>query len=179
MSVLAKRVEHFGFDRPGDRAVNFVCNMENASRVLKPFVLGSVVRIVCNAHPTSRRFGGATGHTCCKFGCYAVGGDDIRHYPFCPVVIVYVESRTGTEHIGDLLWHRVRSLGHFMILEQVHFEDIVRTLLWNDIVLQATNARRSTSATYCEHWRGPGGQAANCFGEEFSGEEIPFRGLIC
>lgn len=51
LSVLAKRVEHFGFDRPGDRAVNFVCNMENASRVLKPFVLGSMIRIVCSAHP--------------------------------------------------------------------------------------------------------------------------------
>ena len=80
LSVLAKRVGHFGFDRPGDRAVNFVCNMENASRVLKPFVLGSMIRTVCNAHATSRRFGGATGHTCCKFGGDAVGGDDIRNY---------------------------------------------------------------------------------------------------
>ena len=42
LSVLAKRVEHFGFDRPGDHAVNFIGNVENAPRVLKPFVLGSI-----------------------------------------------------------------------------------------------------------------------------------------
>ena len=76
-----------------------------------------------------------------------MGGDDIRHFPFCPIVIGYIEGRTRTEHIGGLLWHRLRSLGHYMILEQVHFEDIVRTILWNGIVLQAANARRATIAS--------------------------------
>ena len=59
----------------------------------------------------------------------------------------YVEGRTRTEHIGDLLWHRLRFLGHYMVLEQVHFEDLVRTILWSDVILQATNARRAIIAS--------------------------------
>ena len=59
----------------------------------------------------------------------------------------YVEGRTRTEHIGDWLWHRLGFLGHYMVLEQLHFEDIVRTALWNDVILQAANARRATTAT--------------------------------
>ena len=39
-----------------------------------------------------------------------------------------------------------------MILEQVHLEDIVRTILWNDIVLQAANARRAIIAFRALEW---------------------------
>ena len=59
----------------------------------------------------------------------------------------YVGGRTRAEHIGDLLWHRLGCLVHYMVLGQVHFEDIVRNILWNDVILQAANARRATIAT--------------------------------
>ena len=54
-------------------------------KYVKPFVLTAVPKTVCNAWPTSRRYGHNIGSHC-RLGCFAVAGDDLRHYPFCPVV---------------------------------------------------------------------------------------------
>lgn len=42
------------------------------------------LRRIGNAWPTSRRMGG--GAVSCRFGCMAVGGDDVRQYLRCPIV---------------------------------------------------------------------------------------------
>ena len=82
-ATLVRRAIHFGFLDPELFATNFVTNLNAISSVLPPCVLASVLRSVCNAWTTSRRF--RDEHPHCRLGCQAVGGDDIRHYPFCPV----------------------------------------------------------------------------------------------
>jgi hypothetical protein len=46
------------------------------------FVGVQLVRTWCSGWPTTRRFG--EGLAGCRFGCFAVGGDDVRHYLCCP-----------------------------------------------------------------------------------------------
>ena len=70
-------------------------------------MLTAVLKAVRDAWPTSRRYGHSDA-THCRLGCFAVAGDDLRHYPFCPVVEGFIRSE------GDLdvcLWLRNRSLG--------------------------------------------------------------------
>ena len=73
-----------------------------------------------------------------------MAGGDLRHYPFCPVV----EGFSRIE--GDLdvcLWFRNRSLGHLLLLHPVNFEAMVTSPIWADIIFQAVNSARSSSAT--------------------------------
>ena len=86
MGTLSRRIGFFGFDRPQWRAEVFVKNMCLISRFLKPFVAATVLRTLCNARPTVRRFRGGGSHSACRFGCSAVEGDNTCHYPFCPIV---------------------------------------------------------------------------------------------
>ena len=74
------------------------------SRCIKPFVLANLIRTVCNAHPTARRFPKGGSHSACRFGCYAVGGDCVLHYPFCPIVLGFISETLGDRCISDLLW---------------------------------------------------------------------------
>ena len=113
------------------------------AKYVKPFVLIAVLKIVCNAWPTSRRNGhNIASH--CRLGCFAVARDDIRHYPFRPVVEGFIRSE------GDLdvcLWFRNRSLGHSLLLHPVNSEAMVTSSLWADIIFQAVNSARSSSAS--------------------------------
>ena len=96
-------------------------------------MLTAVLKTVRNAWPTSRRYG-HNNASHCRLGCFAVAGDDLRRYPFCPVV----EGFIGSE--GDLdvcLWFRNRSLGHFLLLRPVGFEAMVISSLRADIIFQA------------------------------------------
>ena len=45
------------------------------------------------------------------------------------------------------LWFRKRSLGHFLLLHSVNFEAMVISSLWADIISQAVNSARNSSAT--------------------------------
>ena len=106
-------------------------------------MLTAVLKTVCNAWPTFRRYG-HNNASHCRLGCFAVAGDDLRHYPFCPVVEVFIRSE------GDIdvcLWFRNRSLGHLLLLRPVDFEAMVTSSLWADIVFQAVNSSRSSSAS--------------------------------
>ena len=109
------------------------------AKFAKPFVLTAVTKTVCNAWPTSRRYGhNIASH--CRLGCFAVAGDDLRHYPFCPVVEGFVRNE------GDLdvcLWFKNRSLGRMLLLHPVNFEAMVNSSLWADIIFQAVNSARS------------------------------------
>ena len=98
VKVLTKRVEHLGFELCNVLAQNLVLNLNFVAKFVKPFVLTAVtaaLTTVCNAWPTSRRHGHNSASRC-RLGCFAVAGDDLRHYPFCPVVEGFVRSE------GDL-----------------------------------------------------------------------------
>ena len=93
-------------------AQGLVSNLSCMARFVKPFVFTAVIKTVCNAWPTYTRYGHNLASPC-RFGCFAVAGGDLRHYPFCPVVEGFIRSE------GDLdvcLWFRNRSLGHMLLL---------------------------------------------------------------
>ena len=94
-----------------------------------------------------RLLGDTYGHnnaSHCRLGCFAVVGGDLRHYPFCPVVEGFIRSE------GDIdvcLRFRNKSLGHVLVLHPVKFEAMVISSLWADIIFQAANSARDSSAT--------------------------------
>ena len=136
-ATLVRRAIHYGFRMPELLVSNFVTNLNAISSVLPPCVLASVLRTVCNAWTTSRRF--RDEHPHCRLGCQAVGGDDIRHYPFCPVFLQFV---AGTSVLSDCLWAHLGELSFFMLVQTTAFEDMVRTAVWVDVFLQGVNWMR-------------------------------------
>ena len=62
------------------------------SNFVKLFILANLIKAVCNAPPTARRFPKGGSHSACRFGCFAVGGDCVLHYPFCPVVLSFISE---------------------------------------------------------------------------------------
>ena len=118
-----------------------VLNFNCVAKFVKPFVLTAVIKTVCNAWPTSRRYGhNIASH--CRLGCFAVAGDDLRHYPFCLVVEGFIRSERD---LDVCLWFKNRSLGHMLLLHPVNFEAMVTSSLWADIIFQAVNSARSSS----------------------------------
>ena len=69
-----------------------------------------------------------------------MAGDDLRHYPFCPVVEGFVRNEGD---LGVCLWFKNRSLGRMLLLHPVNFEAMVNSSLWADIIFQAVNSARS------------------------------------
>ena len=136
-ATLIRRAIHYGFRLPELLVDNFVTNLNAISSVLPPCVLASVLRTVCNAWTTSRRF--RDEHPHCRLGCQAVGGDDVRHYAFCPVFLHFVD---GTSSLSDCLWARSGELSFFMLMQETGFEDMVRTAVWVDVLLQGVNWMR-------------------------------------
>ena len=67
--TISRRLQYFKTGRDGERAENFIFNMSLISRFVKPFVLANLIRTVCNAHPTARRFPEGDSHSACRFGC--------------------------------------------------------------------------------------------------------------
>ena len=125
---------------------NFITNLNAVSAILPPFVMASVLRSVCNAWTTSRMF--RDEHPHCRFGCQAVGGDDIRHYPYCPAFLQYVP---GVSVLSDCLWAHSGELSFFMLVQRTGFEDFVRTAVWVDVLLQGVNwMRLHTTGAYTE-----------------------------
>lgn len=79
-TMLERRLEH------GE--VNLcLARLLIALEAMPPLVSLALFRLIGNAWPTSRRVGGGVG--ACRFGCMAVGGDDIRHYMACPRLCHY------------------------------------------------------------------------------------------
>ena len=136
--VLSKRIRHLGFESSGELARNLILNFRCVAGYVKPFVLTAVLKTVCNAWPTSRRYG-HNNDSRCRLGCYAVAGDDLRHYPFCPVVEGFIRNEGN---IDVCLWIRNRSLGHMLLLHPVDFETMVVSSLWADIIFQSVNSAR-------------------------------------
>ena len=111
------------------------------------YVAANLIRTVCNAHPTARRFPKGGSHSACRFNCYAVGGDCVLHYSFCPVVLDFVSEVVGVRSLSDLLWVVNLSIPHSSLLERVHIEGLIRTALWCDIISHSFDSRRAASAT--------------------------------
>ena len=121
------------------------------SSFIKPFVAANMIKTVCNAHATARRFPKGGSHSSCRFGCFAVGGDSVLHYPFCPVVSEFVSETVGAGRFQDGLWIANFSISHFFLLEKVHIGDMIRTALFCDIISHSFNSRRATTATAWPH----------------------------
>ena len=102
--TIARRLPYFKIHRARERAEVFIFSMALIFRFVKPFILATLTRTVCNAHPTARRFPKGGSHSACRFGCYAVGGDCVLHYPFCPIVLDFVSENLGDLCMSDLLW---------------------------------------------------------------------------
>lgn len=54
---------------------------------------------LCNAWPTTLRFG--EGPRGCRWGCFAVGGDDLRRYLPCPVMLA---ATIASRHLRPPAW---------------------------------------------------------------------------
>ena len=85
--TITRRLQYFGISRAREGAEIFIFNMALISSFVKPFILANLIKTVCNAHPTARRFPKGDSHSACRFGCFAVGGECVLHYPFCPTVL--------------------------------------------------------------------------------------------
>ena len=57
VDVLTRRIAHLGFESPDELAQSFILNLNCISKFVKPFALTAVLKTVCNAWPTSRRYG--------------------------------------------------------------------------------------------------------------------------
>eukprot|EP00972_Heterocapsa_arctica_P025202 3713979-Heterocapsa_arctica.AAC.1 len=64
------------------QTMSVISNIRLVASKGPPFVTSALIRSICNAWPTARWF--THGPTHCRFGCQAVGSDELRHYPFCP-----------------------------------------------------------------------------------------------
>ena len=72
-----------------------------------------MIKTICNAHPTARRFPKGGFHSACRFGCFAVGGGCVLHYTFCPIVLNFISENLGGLFLSDLLWVVNSSVPHF------------------------------------------------------------------
>lgn len=74
-----------------------------------PFVVAfTSLKVICSGMPPSRRFG--AGADVCRFGCQAMGGDDVRHYLFCPSLAAGFAHRSTLRRPGWLAGGDLRSL---------------------------------------------------------------------
>ena len=93
--TITRRLQYFGINRARERAEDFIFNMALISNFVKPFILANLIKTICNAHPAARRFPKGGSHSACRFGCFAVGGGCVLHYPFCPVVLNIISENLG------------------------------------------------------------------------------------
>ena len=94
----------------------------------------------------------ADRYSACRFDCFAVGGDCVLHYPFCPIVLDFVSENLGNLRMTDLLWVVNFSVPHFFLLEKVYIGDLIRTAIWCDVISHAFNSMRAASAASASAW---------------------------
>ena len=119
--TITRRLQDFGISRARERAEVFIFNMALISSFVKLFIFANLIKTICNAHPTARRFPKGGSHSACRFGCLAVGGDCVLHYPFCPVVLSFISENLGGLLSSDLLWVVNSSIPHFFLLGKVFY----------------------------------------------------------
>jgi hypothetical protein len=116
VAVLRARLAHWGFANAElDLMVWFAeLRLRQCAKLKLPStVFWSLLRLWCNALPTSRRFRNQVAVQVCPFGCGSPGGDDIRHIAVCPLVFVAVFPILGEAHT----WPRLSGLRNLFLLE--------------------------------------------------------------
>jgi hypothetical protein len=115
-AVLRARLSHWGFR---DSELNLVVwfaelRLRQCAKLkLPPTIFWSLLRLWCNALPTSRRFRNHVAVEVCPFGCGASGGDDLRHLAVCPLIFTALLPVLG----GANSWPLVTGLGSMFLLE--------------------------------------------------------------
>ena len=83
MTPLLGDFQYFGINRARERAEVFIFNMALIFSYVRLFIFANLIKTICNAHPTARKFPKGGSHSACRFGCFAVGGD-CASLPFLP-----------------------------------------------------------------------------------------------
>ena len=126
--TISKRLQYFKISRHNERAEDFVFNMALFSELVEPFVAANLIRTVCNAHPTARRFPKGGSHSACRFGCFAVGG-----IVFFTTLFVLLFSVLSLRLLVPMAFRISCGLltvpFPLFLLEKVHIEDLIRTAI--------------------------------------------------
>ena len=77
-----------------------------------------------------------------KCGCEV--GDDVHHCPSCPEVRPFVLAKSKGV-VPLWLMPENGSFTHFLLVCNVDWEDLLRTAIWQDVIMQAANALRYSS----------------------------------
>jgi hypothetical protein len=115
-AVLRARLSHWGFDDSELILMVWFAELrlrQCAKLKLPPTVFWSLLRLWCNALPTSRRFRNRVAVEVCPFGCGTIGGDDLRHFAVCPLIFTAILPILG----GANSWPVVTGLKSLFLLE--------------------------------------------------------------
>jgi endonuclease/exonuclease/phosphatase family metal-dependent hydrolase len=114
--VLRARLSHWGFNDVELQRVVWFAELrlrQCAKLKLPPTIFWSLLRLWCNALPTSRRFRNQVAVEACPFGCGAAAGDDIRHFAVCPLVFAAILPIIG----GANSWPNTSGIRSLFTLE--------------------------------------------------------------
>lgn len=134
----ARRASHlWGYAPPDGQSRLFFARIRMLFRALPDFVFFARLRTLGNAWLTSRRM---SRHVdVCKFGCYAVGGDCIRHYFLCPAVADAIRQSRARPPC----WLQAGHIGLVTFAVPLPEEEVLRVGMWNyTVYLAYTTARR-------------------------------------
>jgi hypothetical protein len=115
-AVLRARLTHWGFAGPNLIALVWFAELrlrQCAKLKLPSTIFWSLLRLWCNALPTSRRFRNRVAVEVCPFGCGTVGGDDIRHFAVCPLIFAALLPIIG----GASSWPNITGIQSLFLLE--------------------------------------------------------------
>jgi hypothetical protein len=116
VAVLRARLAHWGFVGPELHLTVWFAELrlrQCAKLKLPSTIFWSLLRLWCNALPTSRRFRNQVAVQVCPFGCGAPGGDDTRHLAVCPLIFTAILPILGEAQA----WPRVSGLRSLFLLE--------------------------------------------------------------
>ena len=114
--VLRARLAHWGFVGVELTRTTWFAELrlrQCAKLKLPSSLFWSLLRLWCNALPTSRRFRNRVAVQVCPLGCGATGGDDIRHLAVCPLLFTALLPILG----GANTWPNVSGLRSLFLLE--------------------------------------------------------------
>jgi hypothetical protein len=138
-AVLRARLSHWGFAGIDlDRAVWFAeLRLRQCAKLKLPStIFWSMLRLWCNALPTSRRFRNQVAVEFCPFGCGTIGGDDIRHFAVCPLIFAAtlpilgeINSWPTVSGLRSLFLLEPRNCTHDVVLGGALSDTLVHTFL--------------------------------------------------
>jgi hypothetical protein len=115
-AVLRARLAHWGFADHDLVLLTWFAELrlrQCAKLKLPSTIFWSLLRLWCNALPTSRRFRNQVAVQVCPLGCGAIGGDDTRHLAVCPLLFSAILPILG----GAASWPNISGLKSLFLLE--------------------------------------------------------------